>query len=477
MDFLTVFQTLMNWGVPALAGGIALLLAFACAYLLYRKVFHGKRTVTKRQAVCGCLLACWFILVFCLTSLSRGANYSGSFNMDFLSGYISAWNHWSVTELQLILFNMLMFAPLGFLLPLLWKEAERLRVTLTVSLSLTALLEVFQLLTGTGIFELDDLFHNLIGSLFGYFCIMAILKTVRDKRVRAVPLAKALLIPCVVGLTLAVVFYAYNHQPYGNMSILPAAKQDMSSVRIETDWRPSARASTAAVYKNRFAEDKGYMEKITSALGKLEGLHFLQKNRWDNENRVYTGTDADGKDFQMNFFYRTGEWNYTTFSEKSAQLSEEEAQTLRHYYEAWMEEQGLLPAGIVFSVQNGDTLRWDVVKEQDINTGSEAFQQGSVMIQFDGSGALANFIYQICWNEFAATEGIISESGAYAQVEQGNFEQYVPFQQGDVLHVEACSLTYLYDTKGFYQPVYEFSGYLNDEENLWICRIPALSGR
>ena len=72
------------------------------------------------------------------------------------------------------------------------------------------------------------------------------------------------------------------------------------------------------------------------------------------------------------------------------------------------------------------------------------------------------------------TEPIISEKEAYEQVRRGKFEQYVPFQPGDTLHITECKLEYRYDTKGFYQPVYEFSGYINSSENLWVCQIPAL---
>lgn len=63
---------------------------------------------------------------------------------------------------------------------------------------------------------------------------------------------------------------------------------------------------------------------------------------------------------------------------------------------------------------------------------------------------------------------------AWRQVQAGNFEQYIPFVPGDVVHATGCELRYLYDTKGFYQPVYAFGGYLNDPENLWSCSIPAL---
>ena len=475
MDIVAIFQQIFQWSVPALIGGIALVLLFVAGYLIYKKGFHGEKAFPKAQVISAFLLCCWFILVLGLTSLSRGANFTGSFNIDFFSGYISAWNHWSVSELQLILFNMLMFAPLGFLLPLLWKKAENLWVVLAVSFALTAFLEVFQFLTGTGIFELDDLFHNLIGSLFGYFCGMAIFAAIRERAFRLAPVAKALSIPCVIGIALGAVFYAYDCQPYGNMSILPAVKQDMSAIQIVTEWEPSEQNATAAVYKNQYAEDKVYMQSVKAGLAELENLTFSQLARREDENVGYTGTDANGTDFQIIFFFRTGEWDYTTFAGNAAQLTEENAQELRVRYENWMKKLNLLPSNAEFSVQNGDTLRWDVVSGWEPNAETEAFQQGFIMIQFDEGGALSSFTYYVTWNTYVATEDILSESQAYEQVKAGNFEQYVPFQPGDILYINQCELAYLYDTKGFYQPVYEFSGYLNGDENPWACRIPALA--
>ena len=475
MDIITIFQALSRWGMIASLGGIAVLLALLFLYWIYKKVFCGKKPFTIRQIICAGLFCCWLILVLGLTTLSRGSNFTGSFNIDFLSGYISAWNNWSVSELQLILFNILMFAPLGFLLPLFWKKAENLWVTLAVSFCLTAAIEILQFLTGTGIFELDDLFHNLLGSLFGYFCVMAILTSIHEKRVRFAPIAKALLLPCVISLVLCAIFWVYDHQPYGNMCILPAVKQDMSGIQIVTEWLPSEQKTSAAIYKSRFALDKTYLENIKSGLGELENLTFSKFARREDENLGYLGTDASGNAFRLIFFFRTGEWSYTTFSETAAQLTEEAVQNLRIRYENWMEKFGLLPEGAEFSVQNGDTLRWDVPSTQDSFARAKAFQEGSIMIQFNQFGALANFFYQITWNEYVSTEELISESQAFAQVKEGNFDQYVPFQKGDTLYIDSCERTYLYDTKGFYQPVFAFSGYINHPENLWICRIPSLS--
>lgn len=474
MDMITILQALLRWGIPALAGGIAVFLVLASVYLIYKKVFHGKKTITKMQAFCSVLLCCWLLLVLGLTSLSRGANYTGELNVDFFSGYISAWNNWSISELQLIIFNMLMFAPLGFLLPLLWKKAEKIGVTLAVSLGLTTMIEVMQLLTGTGIFEFDDLFHNTVGGLFGYFCIMAILTPIKEKTIRFAPIAKVLMIPCVVSLILGAVFFVYERQPYGNMDILPAVKQDMSVVQMATELKLSDKDTSVSIYKNGYAEDKEYIQHIQSGLSELENVTFSGVTRREDENYVYTGMDVNGNEFQMNFFFRNGQWSYTTYAESIAMLTEETAEQYRNRYETWMKENNLLPDNAVFSVQNNNTLRWEVAPKQDVSAGDKAFQNGSVMMQFDENGTLIDLSYQISWNEYVTTEDIISPKEACAQVEDGNFEQYVPFQQGDVLHIEECELTYIYDTKGFYQPVYQFKGYINNTESPWVCQIPAL---
>lgn len=77
---------------------------------------------------------------------------------------------------------------------------------------------------------------------------MAILTLIYEKVIRFAPIAKVLLIPCVISLILGIVFYAYDRQPYGNMSILPAVKQDMSTIQIVTKCKLSEQGNTATAY-------------------------------------------------------------------------------------------------------------------------------------------------------------------------------------------------------------------------------------
>lgn len=474
MDIITIFQALLRWGMFALIGGLLLGLTIFASYMIYKKVFHGQRSMSKTQGITLFLLCCWLMLVLALTNISRGANFTGSFNIDFFSAYVNAWNKWSISELQLIIFNMLMFTPLGFLLPVFWKKAEKFKVTFFVSIGLTICIETVQLLTGTGIFELDDLFHNSIGSLFGYFCIMAILSIIREKRVRFIPIGKVLIFPCVIGIIIGTVSYVYEQQSYGNMPILPAAKQNMSKIQITTDLSLADQPTTASIYKSTYAEDQNYIERMIAGLSELEDVNFSSIKRREGENYVYTGKSSNSEDVQLNFFFRTGHWSYTTWRDATT-LTEEAAKNYGNFYKNWLKENGLLPDTAVFSIQNNDTLRWDAPEEKDLSNAKTAFTTGSIFMQFDNNLELTSINYGISWNEYVATEEIISPKAAFKQVEDGNFEQYVPFQQGDTLWVKECKLAYVYDTKGFYQPVYQFTGYINNEDHSWDCQIPALA--
>jgi hypothetical protein len=212
---------------------------------------------------------------------------------------------------------------------------------------------------------------------------------------------------------------------------------------------------------------------MVAQLSESEDVTFSAVQRREGENRVYTGKGPGSEEIQLNFFFRTGLWRYTTWRD-TAKLTEEAVKNYGDFYKNWLKERGLLPDTAVFSIQNNDTLRWDVPEKNDPSIVKTAFTAGSILMQFDSNLELASMNYGVSWNEYVTTEEIISPKAAFKQVEAGNFEQYVPFQRGDTLWVKECKPAYVYDTKGFYQPVYRFTGYINNEDNSWDCQIPAL---
>ncbi len=107
------------------------------------------------------------------------------------------WNRLSLhptgTSLQLI-GNIVAFVPLGILIPLLVRPRLSLGiVVLLCSLLLSLSYEVTQLLTGIGIFDVDDLLLNTAGGVIGYmlfaipaFIVISLIQTKkRDPIIRS----------------------------------------------------------------------------------------------------------------------------------------------------------------------------------------------------------------------------------------------------------------------------------------------------
>ena len=69
--------------------------------------------------------------------------------------------------------NVLMLMPVGALLPLIFED-RKLQTILLTGIVISLIIEISQLLTNRGLFEIDDIIFNTIGVLLGYgsFCIV-----------------------------------------------------------------------------------------------------------------------------------------------------------------------------------------------------------------------------------------------------------------------------------------------------------------
>lgn len=66
--------------------------------------------------------------------------------------------------------NILVFVPLGFLLPLLSDEMRKFYVVLINAFAFVLGIEVFQLFSAFGAFDVDDIMLNCLGAAIGYGC-------------------------------------------------------------------------------------------------------------------------------------------------------------------------------------------------------------------------------------------------------------------------------------------------------------------
>ena len=73
-----------------------------------------------------------------------------------------------------ILLNLVLLLPVGVLLPIMLRRPVSWRQGLCVGVVLSLAIELGQLVTRRGLFELDDIIHNSVGCMMGCVIIAKI---------------------------------------------------------------------------------------------------------------------------------------------------------------------------------------------------------------------------------------------------------------------------------------------------------------
>ncbi|NUU79065.1 VanZ family protein [Paenibacillus xylanilyticus] len=473
MDFSQVIHKLLPIAGVALAVGLIVLGMVYLAYKVYRKM-GGKRIITIWQFIASFSILGWLIIVMMLTTFSRGAHFDGWVNLELFSGYVSAWNQWSLSEFQLIIFNMLMFAPLGFLLPLLGMKTRRFKFVLIISLLVTLGIEAFQMVTGRGIFELDDLLHNTLGSLAGYGLMRAILDILKQKKISFKAIFSAVCIPLAFALLFTGAFIIYSSKELGNLSVRPATSQKMNQVSVMLDTKLPDYGEPAALYRSHEIHNMEYGKQMASLMKDHFQLQQRGRISIDGFNRVWSLYDSTGKEYTFNYNVNSGNWWLARGQRSSSSMETEILTEKGEAYDKWLSQHGLLPKNAEFSTQNEDTVRWDLhMTNTDMIIGQQDFDNGMIIIVPAAESLIPQeLFYSMNKNAYIRTVDVESPAKAYEEILKGNFSIYNDLKAGDELIVKGYELTYTYDSKGYYQPVYQFEGTVNGAE--WSTLIPAM---
>lgn len=76
--------------------------------------------------------------------------------------------------------NIIMFIPLGFLLPLIWKNMRKLKTVVVTSLVYSFSIEICQLFNRRNT-DIDDLLMNVLGAIIGFFIYKIFIKLIKRK--------------------------------------------------------------------------------------------------------------------------------------------------------------------------------------------------------------------------------------------------------------------------------------------------------
>ena len=127
-------------------------------------------------AIWVCFLAYLFLLgyvVFFSSGFGREEHASYRYNLTLfreIGRYYSVGirtGSWKLFWLNVI-GNVCVFVPFGVFLPVLFKKCQKVLAVIWLSLELSFLVEIVQLVTRVGSFDVDDLLLNTLGGFFGY---------------------------------------------------------------------------------------------------------------------------------------------------------------------------------------------------------------------------------------------------------------------------------------------------------------------
>lgn len=234
--FVRLFQVVNLAKEYLILGVMGLVFIGIVYFIFFRKTLKNHIEFDIKRVLVFCMLFCYVIIVIGATIFVRPGVYEHA-NLHLFSSYIEAWNNYSKAYWRNIILNILMFVPIGFLLPLFSEIFKKFYWSLGLSFLFTFGIEITQYMTKRGIFEVDDILNNFLGSVIGYCLIMSILLVVSKEEVKWRFIKLAL---CILPIVLMVgagfkIKNDYNTQKFGNLSCSYNYIYDMSNVSLTSD--------------------------------------------------------------------------------------------------------------------------------------------------------------------------------------------------------------------------------------------------
>ena len=476
-DFISMIFFTFRQSIPialtALAAGAAFLI------LLSQKHRRDGTRFPAGQAVAILLLPCYLGGLAAVTFMER----MGAVRMDVqLRPFLAFWEAWNNFTLQVWLnplLNVVMFLPLGVLLPLAAKPFRRWYWTLAAGAGTSLVIEALQYILSRGQADVDDLLCNDLGAMLGYCLCMFVVSLTGKRRKTASAYA---VLPILSAAALAGVFLTYRFQPYGNLADAPIYAANIKGVEWALECPLSGEPGPSGVYwAEPFTKEScdAFAVEFLGRQGAKIQFGASDVNYYDN-----TAAYSDHRTYSLWVNYNDRSYEYTDFrvdsdlrySGKGGVITEEELRTA-------LEGLGIdIPDAARFMVVDEERGRYAFRAEHVVEDG--VLTDGELICCVAEGGILYEVKSTVSVSAIRGESAVISPQEAYDRLRAGRFSwRDVPmfnYLSPKRVRVTDCKLDYLTDSKGFRQPVYTFT--LSDDYdaelrsgNGWTTFVPALA--
>ena len=461
-DFLIHILSELNDAIPlAVFAVIACAAIVAAAFFIFKLKYKGSKRFPFSKVILFLAFAGYTAVVLSVTVMRFGD--MRGYNFHLFRAWREAWNMFSFKNWANVLLNIAMFIPFGVLLPWMYKAFRKWYVTLIGVLSFSLAIEVFQGVTERGLFDVDDLFANVLGAVFGYGIYMAVRSVAVKEERRAVCIISYGAIPIIIAAGISSIFIVYAVKDYGNLQDAAVYKVSTRGTEWETAIDLSEEKKTVSICKAMT-----FNKKTCDEFGKafLDGRTTRELDICYYDQETYYLDHVEHSLF-VSHLDRSYKYEYHP-NEGKREPAEADQATI----ESLLGEYSIvIPENAVFTYEGDGWHRFDVPmesKEGDTVGGTLRCRYSAECFIYVIHNNLVSFTY-------CADEQIISEMEAFERLRRGDFnggvfESLAPKN----VTVLSCELEYQVDTKGYYQPVYMFSVAYDGVEDSMRIMIPAL---
>ena len=160
--------------------------------------------------------------IFNITVISRFNTGFNGFNFKPFKGIMKLMDNMVYSnsfgiEIDFFVGNFLLFVPLGFLVPLIFKKINSYLNITIVSTCTVLLIELIQIVTFSGAFDIDDVIYNVTGGILGFGLYRIYLFIFYKDCRKTTTLLKGLIPYITLGIIILIANIIYTLHPYGIM--------------------------------------------------------------------------------------------------------------------------------------------------------------------------------------------------------------------------------------------------------------------
>ena len=357
-----------------------------------------------------------------------------------------------------------MFVPLGFMIPLLFKKCKRWYITYLIGFGATLFIEILQLISKRGIFELDDIINNTLGCIIGYGIVIFFI-SIYEKRYKVLTNIIYQIPLIITVISFSIIFITYSKKELGNLSITNSYNIDMSTIDVSSNVDFNDKSNKAYVYKAAVGDKEEAIKIASEIFSKVNTKIDESQNDEYDDTIVFKSQDGNYS-LWVDYIGNTTWFIYHKEFKGKENLSYKDVQALLSKFDID------LPKDASFE-DNGEgrySIYLDMVKFKDV------YLDGQLNCKIGEDDKVYGFSNNIISYKPYKEYEILTSKEAYNKILNGEFKIYDEFAKNlDKIEIIDFKLSYSLDTKGFYQPIYNFDVKLDGEKSQ--IHIPAIKDK